>query len=293
MTDQQLTPGAPGQPGIPAQQSWGGVTQVEPEGPATWVQPPPPKPSLKDRRVLRAVARWTLAVLVCGGLGAGSAYAITTMERTDVPGLATQSDGRWEYPELKLPALPAGKPQPFGEANPGEIHHAALTELLLPAPAGAKGDTGAKAVKSSEFAEQYVKEERTDIVNGLRDFGAREIVARSWTAPNGTESRIYLVRFPSVGYKDAFMDTILAPGGDVGANLEGVGSTAIDERWENPREGWNTEHYVYETNEEGDGRVAYLASGDTLGLVVQSHKGRGADRTPFHQSVVLQTQLLS
>ena len=72
-----------------------------------------PVPASKSsRRVLRAVARWTAAVLVLGGLGTGTALGITSMERTDVPGLATEGDGRWDYPELSLPALPAGSPAP-------------------------------------------------------------------------------------------------------------------------------------------------------------------------------------
>ncbi|MFI6944258.1 hypothetical protein ACIBI4_33805 [Streptomyces sp. NPDC050418] len=297
MSDQNLppaggpypAPGPPAQPAVPAQ--WGGITQVEPAGPATWVQPPPPKPSLKDRRVLRAVARWTLVVLVCGGLGAGSAYGITSMERTDVPGLATRQDGRWVYPELKLLALPEGKPRPFGKANPGEIHHAALTDLMLPAPEGAKGDTEAEAVKGAEFAELYEKEARGDVANGLRDYGVREIVRRSWTAADGTDSTVHLVRFPSVGYADSFMDSVLSPSGDVGTGLDGIGSTAVDEKWENPHTSEGTQLYVYAAEGKGDARVAYLASGDTLGVIVQSKKG-GAERIPFHQTVVLQTQLL-
>ncbi|SDL10143.1 hypothetical protein [Streptomyces indicus] len=292
MTDQQLPPAAPApQPEIPAQ--WGGVTQVEAEGPATWVQPPPPKPSLKDRHVLRAVARWTLAVLVFGGAGAGTAYGITSMERTDVPGLATQADGRWDYPALKLPALPEGKPRPFGEANPGEIHHAALTDLMLDAPKGAKDDTGPKAVTGKEFAGLYAKDSRGEVANGLRDYGIREIVSRSWTAPDGTQSRIYLVRFPSVGYADGFLDEILSPAGDAGREIEGVGATVVDEKWENPREDIETQLYMYDSapEDKGDDRVAYLASGDTIGVIVQTRKG-GAERVPFHQTVVLQTQLL-
>lgn len=86
------------------------------------------------RRVLRAVARWTAAALAFGVLGTGTAFGIASMERTDVPGLATEGDGRWDYPELTLPALPAGSPRPFSPGNPAEIHHADLRELLLPAP---------------------------------------------------------------------------------------------------------------------------------------------------------------
>lgn len=70
--------------------------------------PAPAKPKKSRRPLLLGIARWTAAVLVCGGVGAGAAMGITAMERTDVPGLATEPDGRWEYPQLALPALPEG-----------------------------------------------------------------------------------------------------------------------------------------------------------------------------------------
>lgn len=140
------------------------ATGPEPEAPASAPVPPrlpdlppvppmPPAPVVQGarppRRVLRAVARWTAAVLVFGAAGAGTAYGITEMERTDVPGLATEDDGRWDYPALALPALPADKPRPYSDGNPSEIHHADLRELLLPAPAGVKVDKKLKGAGSA------------------------------------------------------------------------------------------------------------------------------------------------
>ncbi|XQE87167.1 hypothetical protein ACN24M_18865 [Streptomyces microflavus] len=93
--------------------------QAVPAEPAEAPSPPPPRPCRRPRpprRALRAVARWTVALLVFGGLGTGTALAITSAERTDVPGLATESDGRWDYPKLSLPrcrpARPARSPTP-------------------------------------------------------------------------------------------------------------------------------------------------------------------------------------
>ncbi|MFD0069146.1 hypothetical protein ACFVJ9_50590, partial [Streptomyces sp. NPDC127574] len=75
-------------------------------GPAGFIPPPPSAPPVfpapqeppvkvrKDRRVLRAVLRWTAATVVFAAVGASAAYGITRMERTDVPGLATEADGR-------------------------------------------------------------------------------------------------------------------------------------------------------------------------------------------------------
>nr|WP_326592665.1 hypothetical protein [Streptomyces brevispora] len=71
--------------------------------------------------------------LVLGGLRAGTAHTITSTERTDVPGLATEGDGRWDFPRLSLPALPPGAPRPFSDGNTAEVHHADLRRLLLPA----------------------------------------------------------------------------------------------------------------------------------------------------------------
>ncbi|MFM9607084.1 hypothetical protein ACKI1T_45545, partial [Streptomyces turgidiscabies] len=76
--------------------------------------------------------RWTAAVVVFAAAGTGAAYGIVGMERTDVPGLATESDGRWAYPTLVKPPLPSGSPGPFAETNPAGTHHADLRALLLP-----------------------------------------------------------------------------------------------------------------------------------------------------------------
>ncbi|MFM9797359.1 hypothetical protein ACKI1M_48735, partial [Streptomyces turgidiscabies] len=86
------------------------------------------------------------------------AYGIVGMERTDVPGLATESDGRWAYPTLVKPPLPSGSPGPFAETNPAGTHHADLRALLLPAPEGA---TETKALRGSDgwlTTEDYLAE---------------------------------------------------------------------------------------------------------------------------------------
>ncbi|WP_415949851.1 hypothetical protein [Streptomyces sp. KLOTTS4A1] len=290
MTEQQTTPQqTPPQQTTPSPApQWGVTGEIEAAGDATLLQPPP-KRSLKDRRALRAVARWTLAVLVCGGLGAGAAYRITSMERTDVPGLATQDDGRWEYPKLKLPALPPGKPRPFNESNAGGLHHAALTDLMLPAPEGATADSGTKVLKQKDFAALYVERVREDVADGLRDLGAREVLSRSWTAADGTKSRIYLVRFPSAGHVKAFEGEVIRTGTDT--ELVGIDGTAFDTDWTHGPSDTGVS-VVLKERDGGDSRVAFHFAGDTLALIVQSKKG-GAERVPFHQTVALQAQLLN
>ncbi|MFD4859919.1 hypothetical protein [Streptomyces atratus] len=256
-------------------------------------EPPSPKP---PRHVLRAVARWTAAVLVCGGLGAGTAFGITSMERTDVPGLATGSDSRWDYPELSLPALPAGSPRPYSDGNVAEIHHADLRRLLLPAPAGATVDKKLDGgwVSTEQFLSEYVKGKRSDITHILKDSAPRHVAARGWTMPDGTSTRIYLVQFNSTAFAQYFMDSIAGNGS--GVPLVGAPETLLDEGWNGAGKVERTASYAYDEAKpygEAQVRQGYLVAGDTLALVVQSREGKeGTESVPFHQTLILQNQLL-
>ncbi|MFE7778902.1 hypothetical protein ACFU5O_34505 [Streptomyces sp. NPDC057445] len=255
----------------------------------------PPAAPGRDRRVLRAVARWTVAALVCGGLGAGTALGITSMERTDVPGLATESDGRWDYPKLSLPALPEGTPRPFNEGNVQQIHHADLRKLLLSAPVGATVDkklTGGW-VTPGQFSAEFVAAERSDLERDLKDHGARHIAARGWTMPDGTVCRIYLLQFGSADSAEAFKG-LVAQGTRPHVPLAGTSEFELDRSWTTVGHELPTASYVYrETAPVGaeETHHAYIVSGDTLALVIQSRKGK-APAVPFHQTVVLQNQLL-
>ncbi|MGW1494820.1 hypothetical protein [Streptomyces sp. NPDC002402] len=257
---------------------------------------PPPKP---ERRKLRAALRWTAAVLVFGSLGAGVAYGITEQTRTDVPGLSTKGDGRWVYPKLTMPVLPAGAELPFDKGNPGQIHYASLSALLLPAPEGAKvapaAGGGTNLVSADRFLAEYPEDERAGMKEDLTDGGLLDIAARSWTMPDATSTRIYLVRFRSGAFARAFNVNHL--GGDLNANLlvNGVEDTApLDESYPSGALVPSTERNVYdEAAPRGPLHVrhAYITAGDTVALIVQSKKGT-ASAVPFHQTVVLQNQLL-
>ncbi|MFE7038028.1 hypothetical protein ACFU9X_00815 [Streptomyces atratus] len=256
---------------------------------------PPPVPE-QPGRVLRAVARWTVAALVLGGLGAGTAFGITSMERTDVPGLATGSDSRWDYPELSLPALPAGSPRPYSDGNVAEIHHADLRRLLLPAPAGATVDKKLDGgwVSTEQFLSEYVKGKRSDITHILKDSAPRHVAARGWTMPDGTSTRIYLVQFNSTAFAQYFMDSIAGNGS--GVPLVGAPETLLDEGWNGAGKVERTSSYAYDEAKpygEAQVRQGYLVAGDTLALVVQSREGKeGTESVPFHQTLILQNQLL-
>ncbi|MFD3652271.1 hypothetical protein [Streptomyces sp. NPDC058620] len=262
--------------------------------------PAPPAPAAgprPSRRALRAVARWTAAVLVCGGLGTGTAYGIASMERTDVPGLATEGDGRWDYPQLALPALPSGAPRPLSYGNAAGVHHADLRKLLLPVPAGATADgklTGGW-VTPGQYASEYRAEKRADITRTLRDSALRHIAARGWTMPDGTESRIYLLRFNSTAYAEGFRDD-LHIGATAGLPLATAPDTDFDESWKSSGRVHDTVSYVFSEKKPSGAehvRQAYIVSGDTVALIVHSRDGRAAtERIPFQQSVILQNQLL-
>ncbi|MGW2301981.1 hypothetical protein [Streptomyces sp. NPDC001809] len=264
--------------------------------PAPVLAAPAPAPG-RARRVLLAVARWTAAAVVCGGVGTGTALGITAMERTDVPGLATESDGRWDYPELRLPALPADRPRPFTTGNDGEIHHADLRELLLPAPAGATLDPKLKGgfVSTDAYLALYGKEFRADLKKTLADSTLRHVAARGWTTPDGTRTSIHLLRFSSVAYAESYKDEALHADGADGPEAlpDGVEGVVMD-NFADDVDVADTSLYVFrEKKPYGPDQVrwAYVQAGDTLALITQTRRGEALG-VPFQQTVTLQNQLL-
>ncbi|GCB48105.1 hypothetical protein [Streptomyces sp. NL15-2K] len=279
------------------------TTPVVVEQPQTLLPPPPEAPPLpptppKDRRVLRAALRWTAAVVVFAAVGAATAYGITRMERTDVPGLATESDGRWDYPALTRPPLPSGSPEPFAETNKAGAHYADLRALVLPAPEGAtqdkrlRGSDGWLATK--EFLAEYASEERAEFRQELVDNGLRHIAARGWRTEDGTHTRIYLLHFDTAAVVDEVFSTDIAPYSSPGRVVRGAGASVFDEDFPEPARIDDVQRSVYtESKPYGAEHVrqAYLAAGDVLGVIIQSRKGT-APAVPFQQTVTLQSQLL-
>ncbi|MEV7494297.1 hypothetical protein AB0O08_26460 [Streptomyces anulatus] len=293
MSEQTVVPGATGTPAMPEAPPPVNVFAppvLPPEAPDASPKPP--------RRVLRAVARWTAAALAFGVLGTGTAFGIASLERTDVPGLATEDDGRWDYPELSLPALPAGSPRPFGAGNPAEIHHADLRDLLLPAPAGAVPDKKLPGgwISTETFLDAYRQQDRQSVAQLLKDAPARHIAARGWTMPDGTVSRIYLVRFTSTAFASGMIDD-LNVGSSAGTPLDRTDITEIDASWSSQNDFENTSSFVFAEQAPFGAehvRQAYTLAGDTIALVVHERSGkRETDRVPFQQTLILQNQLLA
>ncbi|MFE3036153.1 hypothetical protein ACFXKY_31435 [Streptomyces canus] len=271
-----------GEPGAEAPQA------AAPQAPA------PPK----DRRVLRAVLRWTAAVVVFAAVGAGTAYGIAGMERTDVPGLRTASDGRWDYPTLTKPPLPSGSPGPFADTNKTGAHYADLRQLVLPAPRGATVDRTLAGtdgwLPTKTFLAQYEeKEDRAELAQRFTDYGLRHIAARGWTTPDGTRTAVYLLQFDSAAVLDDF-DSRIAPYDSPSYALRGAAESVADEDFPDASLVTNVTRIAYaESKPYGteQTRQAYLTAGDVFAVVVQSRRG-SALTVPFRQTVTLQAQLL-
>ena len=262
-------------------------------------QPPPSPPVRKDRRVLRAVLRWAAVVVVFAVGGAGSAYGITQMKRSDVPRLATASDGRWDYPEITRPPLPAGSPGPFAADNKASAHYADQRALLLPAPKGAKADASLRGtdgwLPTKTFLAQYADpDDRKELGQKLTDDGLRHIAARGWTTPDGTHTRIYLLQFDSAAVADQLFSPGLISYDTPVYALDGALDTNYDDAVNEQILDDNVKASAYTEDKPAgaeDVRQAYLSAGDTLALIVQSRKG-AARKVPFLQTVALQSQLL-
>ncbi|MGW2298554.1 hypothetical protein [Streptomyces violaceorubidus] len=283
--------------------------QITPPAPATPVPalpplpdaPPPgaPAPSGKDRRALRAVLRWTAAVAVFAAVGSATAYGITRMDRTDVPGLATASDGRWSYPTLTAAPLPSGSPGPFDEKNAAGAHYADLRDLLLPAPEGATADRKLRGndgwLRTETFLDEYLEEADRDALRlQTVDAGLRHIAARGWTAADGTHTRIYLLQFGTAAAVDDLITMQLAPYDRPAYAVRGAETVEPDEEFPEAATSDDVLTSFYaEAEPYGDEQVreAYLGAGDVMAVVLQSRAG-GAEEVPFQQTVALQTRLL-
>ncbi|QIY61189.2 hypothetical protein HEP85_05225 [Streptomyces sp. RPA4-2] len=246
--------------------------------------------------------RWAAAVALLLLAACGTAYGVTRLDRSDLPGLGTVHDGRQTYPELTGAPLPPGRPRPFDSVNSGNVHYADLRDLVLPVPEGDRenreleGDDGWLPV--SRLAAEYASADERATVTGLLHAQAlRHIAARGWTTAGGGRVRIYLLQFKSGAvvnslYVQDFAGTTpahaLAGAADVGADrpLDSTEST----------DGVHADLYVDEAPYGAtQTREAYLAAGDVLALVVQSGGSDGdTDKaeTAFRQAVALQGRLL-
>ncbi|MEU6221246.1 hypothetical protein ABZ845_27630 [Streptomyces sp. NPDC047022] len=274
--------------------------QPTPEA-APLAAPPAPAelpPGKKDRRVLRALLRWTAVVAVFAATGGATAFGITRMERTDLPGLATASDGRWDYPELTKPPLPSGSPGPLAKENKTGTHYADQRALLLPAPHGARADAALRGTDGWLPAKTFLAEfatggDRAEVGQLLTQYGLRHIAARGWTTEDGTHTRIYLLQFDTETVVNRMMYSELVSYGIPHYAVREAGDIKLDDEFPAAIGGKVSRLAYAESKPYGDEQVreAYLAAGDTLAVVLQSRKG-AAPAVPFQQTVALQSELL-
>ncbi|MEU4350076.1 hypothetical protein [Streptomyces sp. NPDC023838] len=258
----------------------------------------PPLPPPRRRTRVPAVLRWTAAALAFLCVGAGTAYAVVDRTRTDLPGLATESDGRWRYPAIALPPLPPGAPRPLAAANTAQNHYADLRALLLPAPEGARPDASLKGddgwLATSVFLAQYEKEDRAVFGQSLVDNGLRHIAARGWTMPDGTRSRIFLLQFDTHALAERVQSKDVTRYSTPYHPLLGAHYAELDQSFPMEAQVEGTSRYPYnEVKPYGPEQVrqAYVLAGDVLAVVVQSRAGT-TSAVPFEQTVVLQNELL-
>ncbi|MDX2646493.1 hypothetical protein PV341_23585 [Streptomyces sp. PA03-1a] len=256
---------------------------------------PRPRKRLRERRGLRAAVRWTAAVVAFAALGGAAAYAVTQPERTEIPGLRTPDDGRWTYPALKLPKLPAGAPRPLdGDHNPPRRHYADIRTLLLPAPAGAKVDKtfpGATGwLPTRDFLEVFREDDRKKLTGKLEQNTLRHIAARAWTMGDGTRAEVYLLQFATWGYSSDVKDALIDDG-----TLAKAEAADYDTDWDSTSLDDSDLHLSLYDEDKPRGaehvRYGYVQSGDVVAMVVLSKAGT-QPAVPFHQAVLLQAQLL-
>ncbi|MEV6169040.1 hypothetical protein AB0L99_12535 [Streptomyces sp. NPDC051954] len=252
----------------------------------------------KERRVLRGVLRWVVVVAVFAGVGAGTAYGVLGVERTELPGLATESDGRWPYPEISRAPVPPGSLGPLETRNWAEAHYADLRALVLPAPEGAKEDKALRGedgwLATKDFLAVFgEKEDRDEAGQLLTDNGLRHIAARGWTTEDGTRTGIYLLQFDTGTVADqVYRD--FTHYDEPGFTARGTTDTDFDDAYPTAADIEGISRYVYdEVKPYGTEHVrqAYLRAGDVIAVVVQARKGTAA-AVPFQQTVTLQGQLL-
>jgi len=266
-------------------------------GPPAYPPPGAAPPGAASRGMsprVRRTLRWTAVALVFAVFGAGTAYAVTLPQRTHIPGLKTPADGRWQYPVLALPELPARKPRPLDDdRNPAGVHYADLRSLLVPLPEGAVEDARYPGTGGWMPPGTYLDDVRSGGDGSqrqldLKENGLRHIAARAWTMPDGTRAEVYLLQFITGGYADLYAQ------GEEDKPVDGVTTdhreTTLDKI---VPDGVDVTGYS-ETPPYGASmaRFAYLTAGDTLAVVRLTRKGGTVPEQAYRQTLALQAQML-
>ncbi|MDI2129356.1 hypothetical protein [Yinghuangia seranimata] len=241
-----------------------------------------------------AAWRLPIALLVLVAVATATAVLVTLPGREKMPRLGTKSDGRYDFPRLALPPVPAPTVQDGGDLDAKQLHSADPRTLLLPAPKGARPAEGGPAagswVDTTAFGKAYLRPEQvTPLVN---DIGVRNIAATSWRTADGVRTEIYLLWFEGPAGRKQFDQDIAS--GQVPAALQDEydlyvlpeplqRTTAVDQI---------SGRVAKRPGADGRfARVAYIDNGDMAAVVVSSGPP-GLPRVGFDQTVTLQAQLL-
>lgn len=241
-------------------------------------------------RTRRNVLRWTGAAALALAIAGGITYAISVPQRTDIPGLSTASDGRYTFPTLALPTLPAGQPAPTASANQDALQHLAdVRLLLLPHPIGA---TVLGAGASSWFDNAYTLFNSSTAKAAFAEYGLRHTATTSWTAADGATTKIYLMQFADGPAAANASQALAVSKGDhvsLSAALSGV-PTGSAPKTVHPTN-YASGDYSVVTTAGKTTRYGEFVSGDVIALVIQSGPA-SQPPAPFLQTLTLQAQLL-
>lgn len=265
-----------------------GQGQYAPPGPEQLLAPAPafidPEQAARKARRKRNTLRWSGAVALTAVVGGAMALWVASPRRADLPGLGTPSDGRYIFPALTLPTLPAGMAAPGDPGNAGEQHLADIRKLLLPLPQGATAD-GSLPGRSGwvSLADTAALSGDDQTKTSLSALGLRHTAAEAWkTSSDGTTTKIYLLQF---------IDSSQAQTADATFPLKLTGvpqnSTVLT------TDLLGKENASYSVVNAG-GKVSRYGTfyvHDTLVLVVQSGPA-SLPLTPFVQVLSLQYELL-
>ncbi|NUR29768.1 MAG: hypothetical protein HOV83_28620 [Catenulispora sp.] len=241
-----------------------------------------------ERRWPRLLLRYASALALAGAVGAGTAYAVTLPQRTDIPTLATPTDNRFDFPSFAEVAPPAGKPGPGDEANGNQVHYADLRQYLLPVPKGA-------VLKEDgwEPAKDFVSAmESASLAERLNDAGLRRIAWRGWTSEDGQHIVIELFQFPDHAAAYALENDLVA------AVPRKVGKPeTVVPKYTVPVLGDTTEDLAvrrFDTVEGLPGQIgrrAVFRSGDVVAVVTSTAPKKISD-VSIDQVLLLQAEML-
>jgi hypothetical protein len=244
--------------------------------------PQKPKP-----RWSRLVLRYGAAVVVAGAVAAGTMFAISLPRRTDVPFLATPTDGRYDFPPMVRPAPPVGKPAPGDDANAEQIHYGDLRQYLVPVPKGAAlKEDGWEPV--ADFGAGFAA---SDVGWQLADEGLRHVAQRGWTTPDGRHTVVELAQFPD--HQAAFGVRDLSGGAPrkVGRGVDVLPPMDIPTLGETT---YQTNIVEYDTVDGAPGqteRRVVFQTGDVIAIVTTTAPRKWSD-VATEQVVLLEAEML-